>query len=147
MQKLQLTTLLIDRDPSWRPTISTACQIVGRKYSEDLLYKVTYEMSENIVLDENTLEVDISVTDEAVLSAIENYSDAATLPPSEIEQRLNYIENQLEELDFRERIVSLEQTASRLETQVSGLEQVGQLEPPVLEGPELGDLQPVKGSQ
>ena len=94
MQNLYMTTLLIDRNPAWRPTVSTACFIAGREFSEDLLYKVTYSLSDHIHQDKDTSEILLTVSDTEVLQAVEEYTPPPESVP-QLEERLTQIEERL----------------------------------------------------
>ena len=120
MQNLYMTTLLIDRNPAWRPTVATACFIAGREFSEDLLYKVTYSLSDHIHQDEETSEILLTVTDTEVVQAVEEYTPPPeSVPPPEnvpqLEERLTQLEEQLSTVTtLGEEVVSLKKVVANL---------------------------------
>ena len=120
MQNLYMTTLLIDRNPAWRPTVATACFIAGREFSEDLLYKVTYALSDHIHQDEETSEILLTVSDTEVVQAVEEYTPPPeSVPPPEnvpqLEERLTQLEEQLSSVTtLGEEVVSLKKVVANL---------------------------------
>ena len=120
MQNLYMTTLLIDRNPAWRPTVATACFIAGREFSEDLLYKVTYALSGHIHQDEDTSEILLTVSDTEVLQAVEEYMpppESAPTPESvpQLEERLTELEGRLSSVvTLGEEVTSLKEVVANL---------------------------------
>ena len=120
MQNLYMTTLLIDRNPAWRPTVATACFIAGREFSEDLLYKVTYALSGHIHQDEETSEILLTVSDTEVVQAVEEYTPPPkSEPPPEsvpqLEERLTQLEGRLSSVaTLGEEVVSLKKVVANL---------------------------------
>ena len=119
MQNLYMTTLLIDRNPAWRPTVATACFIAGREFSEDLLYKVTYALSDHIHQDEETSEILLTVSDTEVVQAVEEYTPPPeSVPPTEsqqLEERLTELEGRLSSVTtLGEEVVSLKKVVANL---------------------------------
>lgn len=119
MQNLYMTTLLIDRNPAWRPTVATACFIAGREFSEDLLYKVTYSLSDHIHQDEETSEILLTVTDTEVVQAVEEYTPPPeSVPPTlvmTLEERLTELEGRLSSVTtLGEEVVSLKKVVANL---------------------------------
>ena len=120
MQNLYMTTLLIDRNPAWRPTVATACFIAGREFSEDLLYKVTYALSDHIHQDEDTSEILLTVSDTEVLQAVEEYTPPPESEPppesvSQLEERLTELEGRLSSVaTLGEEVVSLKKVVANL---------------------------------
>ena len=118
MQNLYMTTLLIDRNPAWRPTVATACFIAGRDFSEDLLYKVTYALSDHIHQDEETSEILLTVSDTEVLQAVEEYTPPPESVP-QLEERLTQLEGQLDSVaTLGEEVVSLKKVVANLRSTV-----------------------------
>ena len=114
MQNLYMTTLLIDRNPAWRPTVATACFIAGREFSEDLLYKVTYALSDHIHQDEETSEILLTVSDTEVLQAVEEYTPPPESVP-QLEERLTELEGRLSSVTtLGEEVVSLKKVVANL---------------------------------
>ena len=114
MQNLYMTTLLIDRNPAWRPTVATACFIAGREFSEDLLYMVTYALSGHIHQDEDTSEILLTVSDTEVLQAVEEYTSPPESAP-QFEERLTQLEEQLSSVEtLGEEVVSLKKVVANL---------------------------------
>ena len=120
MQNLYMTTLLIDRNPAWRPTVATACFIAGREFSEDLLYKVTYALSDHIHQDEETSEILLTVSDTEVVQAVEEYTPPPkSVPPPEgvpqLEERVTELEGRLSSVaTLGEEVVSLKKVVANL---------------------------------
>ena len=79
MKDLQLTSLLIDQVPTWRPKVGTACQVIGVEYSEGLLYKVTYELSDKVQLDTETMELTYAISDDELFAEILVYTPPEAL--------------------------------------------------------------------
>ena len=123
MQNLYMTTLLIDRNPAWRPTVATACFIAGREFSEDLLYKVTYSLSDHIHQDEETSEILLTVSDAEVVQAVEDYTPPPENAP-QLEERLTQLEGELSS------VVKLEKEVGSLKEVVANLRST--VEPPTL---------------
>ena len=114
MQNLYMTTLLIDRNPAWRPTVATACFIAGREFSEDLLYKVTYALSDHIHQDEETSEILLTVSDTEVVQAVEEYTPPPESVP-QLEERLTELEGRLSSVTtLGEEVVSLKKVVANL---------------------------------
>ena len=114
MQNLYMTTLLIDRNPAWRPTVATACFIAGREFSEDLLYKVTYSLSDHIHQDEDTSEILLTVSDTEVLQAVEEYTPPPESVP-QLEERLTELEGRLSSVTtLGEEVFSLKEVVANL---------------------------------
>ena len=114
MQNLYMTTLLIDRNPAWRPTVATACFIAGREFSEDLLYKVTYSLSGHIHQDEDTSEILLTVSDTEVVQAVEEYTPPPESVP-QLEERLTELEGRLSSVaTLGEEVVSLKEVVANL---------------------------------
>ena len=124
MQNLYMTTLLIDRNPAWRPTVATACFIAGREFSEDLLYKVTYALSDHIHQDEETSEILLTVSDTEVVQAVEDYTpppESVPTPESvpQLEERLTELEGRLSSVaTLGEEVVSLKEVVANLRSTV-----------------------------
>ena len=126
MQNLYMTTLLIDRNPAWRPTVATACFIAGREFSEDLLYKVTYALSDHIHQDEDTSEILLTVSDTEVVQAVEEYTPPPeSVPPpenvptpenvSKLEERLTQLEGRFSSVaTLGEEVTSLKEVVANL---------------------------------
>ena len=114
MQNLYMTTLLIDRNPAWRPTVATACFIAGREFSEDLLYKVTYSLSDHIHQDEETSEILLTVSDTEVVQAVEEYTPPPESTP-QFEERLTQLEERLSSaVALEEEVTSLKEVVANL---------------------------------
>ena len=118
MQNLYMTTLLIDRNPAWRPTVATACFIAGREFSEDLLYKVTYALSDHISQDEETSEILLTVSDAEVVQAVEEYTPPPENVP-QLEERLTQLEGELSSVvELGKEVVSLKEVVANLRSTV-----------------------------
>ena len=118
MQKLYMTTLLIDRNPAWRPTVATACFIAGREFSEDLLYKVTYSLSDHIHQDEETSEILLTVSDTEVVQAVEEYTPPPESVP-QLEERLTQLEGELSSVvELGKEVGSLKEVVANLRSTV-----------------------------
>ena len=129
MQNLYMTTLLIDRNPAWRPTVATACFIAGREFSEDLLYKVTYALSGHIHQDEDTSEILLTVSDTEVLQAVEEYTPSPENVPR-LEERLTQLEEQLSSaITLGEEVISLKEVVANLGSTVEPPTLVEAVEP------------------
>ena len=114
MQNLYMTTLMIDRNPAWRPTVATACFIAGREFSEDLLYKVTYALSDHIHQDEETSEILLTVSDTEVVQAVEEYTPPPESVP-QLEERLTQLEERLSAaVTLGEEVTSLKEVVANL---------------------------------
>ena len=114
MQNLYMTTLLIDRNPAWRPTVATACFIAGREFSEDLLYKVTYSLSDHIHQDKDTSEILLTVSDTEVLQAVEEYTPPPENVP-QLEERLTQLEGRFSSVaTLGEEVTSLKEVVANL---------------------------------
>ena len=114
MQNLYMTTLLIERNPAWRPTVATACFIAGREFSEDLLYKVTYALSDHIHQDEETSEILLTVSDAEVVQAVEEYTPPPESTP-QFEERLTQLEERLSSaVALEEEVFSLKEVVANL---------------------------------
>ena len=114
MQNLYMTTLLIDRNPAWRPTVATACFIAGREFNEDLLYKVTYSLSDHIHQDKDTSEILLTVSDTEVLQAVEEYTPPPENVP-QLEERLTQLEERLSAaVTLGEEVTSLKEVVANL---------------------------------
>ena len=74
MSNLRKTLRALHHSEEWRETIEAACILKGVENTQDLQVVVTNALSDQIVFNEDTLEIDVSgVDDETLLEAVAAY--------------------------------------------------------------------------
>ena len=91
MLNIYATSQLINKNPQWAATVATACHILNKDFTEELLFRVTFELSNGIEINEETQEVLMTVTDAQLLEAVEEFDPRPPTAP-DVEERLQKLE-------------------------------------------------------
>ena len=75
MSNLRKTLRAMNHSEAWREIVTAAGMLQGVDVTEELLVQVTHKLSDQIVMDDDTLEIDISTVDEdSILNAVSEFS-------------------------------------------------------------------------
>lgn len=67
MSNLRKTLRAMNQSEEWRDMVEAAALITGAEFTPDLLVQVTHTLADQISMDEDTLEIDVSGVDEEEL--------------------------------------------------------------------------------
>ena len=100
MSNLRKTLRALQHCEEWREILEAACILQGVESTQDLQVRVTNSLADDILLDENTLEVDVSgITDADVIDAVTAYVPPEEPEPSVVEELAGRIEQLSERVE------------------------------------------------
>lgn len=70
MSNLRKTLRAMNQSEEWRDMVEAAALITGAEFTPDLLVQVTHTLADQISMDEDTLEIDVSGVDEEELMGV-----------------------------------------------------------------------------